>query len=243
MAMKHTALIAAGLLSSALAAHAAETVILTGFTFNPLGSPGAPAADFSTNFITTIDVDASLPVSPPAASHLGAGQMSGFLNGNSFVTYCVQIDVPVGFGFTYTDYTLVAGASPAGFGSRAADLAKLMTWANAGGKPSNAADSAALQAAVWEIVHETTDGAYSFVAGKLETSSNSAATQAALNTIEGNWATIMAISPTYSVSRLDGANQDLLIFAALPVPEAGSLAMMVLGLMGVGVAVRKRHRN
>ncbi len=241
--MKHTALIAAGLLSSVLSAHAAETVVITGFTFSPLGSIGAPVADFSTNFITTIDVDASLPASPPAAAHLGAGQMSGFLNGNSFVTYCVQIDVAIGFGFTYTDYTLVTGASPAGFGTRAADLAKLMTWASVGGKPSNPADSAALQAAVWEIVHETTDGVYSFVGGKLETSSNSAATQAALNTIESNWATIMATTPTYSVSRLDGANQDLLVFAALPVPEVGTLAMMVLGVMGVAAAVRQRRAN
>ena len=241
--MKHTALIAAGLLSSVLSAHAAETVIVNGFTFNPGSSPGNPPPDISTNFVTTINVDASLPLAPPAASHVGAGQMSGLLNGNSFVTYCVEIHVPISFGFNYTDYTLVAGASPAGFGTRAADLAKLMTWASVGGKPANAADSAALQAAVWEIVHETSDGAYSVVAGKLETSSNSVATQAALNTIQSNWATIAATTPTYSVSRLDGANQDLLAFAALPVPEAGSLSMLVLGLIGVGIAMRKRQQS
>lgn len=236
--MKYQVLMAAGLLSSALSAQAAETVVLNGFSFDPFAGPLAPVVDNATNFLTTIDVDASLPLPPPAGQYLGAGRMSGLLNGNSFDTYCVQINVFVGFGTTYTDYSIFNGA--AGFGDRAADLAKLITWASAAGQPTNAADSSALQAAVWEIVHETTAGPYSFTAGKLKTASNSAATQAALTNIENNWATIASTVPMYTVSRLDGATQDLLIYA--PVPEAGTWAMMALGLMGVGAAARKRRQ-
>ncbi len=238
--MKYPSLIASALLSCAISAQAAETVFINGFTFNPFGAPLALATDIPTNFISTIVVTGANPVPPPAGTYTGAGQMSGFLNGNSFVAYCVQINVLVGFGITYTDYNLIGGG--VGFPGRDADLAKLLTWAGAGA-PADAAQSAALQAAVWEIVHETNAGAYSFAAGKLSTSSNSVATQAALGNIETNWATIMAITPTYAVSRLDGAAQDLLIFAPVPVPEAGTLALMTLGLVGLGVVARRRRQS
>jgi hypothetical protein len=234
--MKYAVPVAGALLFSAMSAQALETVLLNGFTFEPRGSLSDPYNDIPTNFITTILVDGSLPVPPPAGSYRGGGQMSGLLNGNSFASYCVEISIPVGFGTTYTDYNLLPGA--AGFGARAATLASLMTWASAAGMPSNAAQSAALQAAVWEVVHETTVGAYSFTAGKLQTTSTNAATQAALNNIQTNWSTILATAPTYTVSRLDGTAQDLLIFA--PIPEASTWVMMALGLAGVGAVARKR---
>ncbi len=233
--MKYQALVAASLLSSALSIQAAELVVINGFSFDPFAGPLAPVVDNATNFLTTIVVDGSLPLPPPAATYLGGGRMSGLLNGNSFNTYCVEINVFVGFNTPY-NYSLVSGAL--GFGARAADLAKLITWASAAGKPVNSADSAALQAAVWEVVHETTAGIYSFGSGKLKTTSNSAATQAALSNIDSNWGTIMSTVPTYTVSLLDGATQDLLIYA--PVPEAGTLAMFTLGLIGVGAAARRR---
>lgn len=237
--MKFAPMFAVSLLFTAMGAQAAETVKLTGFTYDPRGTLAAPYNDIPSNFITTIAVDGSLPVPPPAGSYRGGGQMTGLLNGNSFVSYCVEISIDVYFGVNYVNgYTRVPGA--AGFGSRAANLASLITWASAAGMPSNAAQSAAVQAAVWEVVHETTAGPYSFGSGKLQTTSTNADTQAALNNIQNNWATIMATAPAYTVSRLDGATQDLLIYA--PVPEASTLAMMALGLVGVGAVARKRRQ-
>ncbi len=237
--LKYSALLAAGALSLTMSAQAATTVFLDGFTFEPRGSVVNPFTDIPANFITTIAVSGAAPVPPAAGTYLGGGQMSGLLDGNSFLAYCVQISVPVLFGVTYSDYVQLAG--PAGFGSRSAALASLVTWASTAGSPSNAAQSAAMQAAVWEVVHETTDGAFSFTSGKLQTTSTNAATQAALDNIQTNWSTIMTTVPLYDVYRLDGAAQDMLIFA--PIPEASTLAMMALGLAGVGVAARQRRQS
>ena len=234
--MKFKALFAAGAVAASLSAQAANTVFINDYTFEPRAAVPSVYADTASNFITSISVSGGLPVPPPAGLYTGAGQMSGLLNGNSFVAYCVEISVLVQFGNLYTDYIEQVGA--AGFGTRAGNLASLVTWAHAAGLPGNAAQSAALQAAVWEVVHESTDGAYSFASGKLQSASQNAATQAALNNIQANWSTIMATSPNYTVSRLDGATQDLLIFA--PVPEAGTFALMALGLAGVGFAARMR---
>lgn len=228
---------------AAFSVQASTTVSLSGFTLDPRGNPANPFTDIAGNNITTIAVGGAAPVPPPAGLYSGGGQMMGSYNAASFLAYCVQISVPVLFGPTYTDYVEVSG--PVGFGDRATHLASLLTWAqgagltDAAGVPSSAAHSAALQAAVWEVVHESSAGAYSFTAGKLATSSNSAATQASLNTIDTNWATIMATVPTATVARLDGAAQDLLIFA--PVPEVPGAVLMSLGLAGLGAVVRRRR--
>ncbi len=236
--MKYRAWFAVGALVGSTSAHAINTLQLTGFSFEPRGVLTNPYTDIASNFITTISVDGSMPVPPPAGSYVGGGQMAGTFNSQSFLAYCVEISILVSFGPVYTDYTLVSGA--VGFGTRAAHLASLMTWASAAGMPSDAAQSAALQAAVWEVVHETTGGPYSFTGGKLKTTSQSATTQAALNNIQANWSTILTTAPAYTVSRLDGGTQDLLTFA--PVPEAGTLAMMVVGLAGVAAARRRPHQ-
>ncbi len=220
-----------------MSAQAASTVFINGFTFEPRSNVADPYADIPANNMTTIQVTGASPVPPPANTYIGAGQMSGLLDGNSFLTYCVEISVLISSGVLYTDYVQLSGA--AGFGDRASTLASLITWATASGSPSNAAQSAAMQAAVWEVVHESTTGAYSFTSGKLQTTSTNAATQTALNTIQANWSTIAATTPLYNVYRLDGAAQDLLIFA--PIPEASTWAMMALGLAGVGVVARKRR--
>lgn len=236
--MKFPSLLALTALTAAFSAQAANTVELSGFSFNPFSGPvNVSDLDNGLHAITTIQVTGASPNPPPAGTWNGAGQMSGLLNlTTSFVAYCVEIQVPVGFSpVSYSDYILVNGA--AGFGSRETDLAKLMTWAASGGQPANAVQSAVMQAAVWEIVHETNAGSYSFTAGKLSTTSDRVDLQAALTSFD--WTTVMNTVPTYTVSRLDGAAQDLLIFA--PIPEVSTLATMMLGLAGVGAVARKRR--
>jgi len=231
--MKNRALGAVALLTSSLSAFAADTTVLSGFTYSPFGVGPVVIADNANNFLTTVAVVSA----PPAAGlHAGGGGFTATFNSNSFAAYCVQIDVPLNIPGVYTDYSMISAVP--GFGARATDLARLLTWAAANTLPSEAATAAAMQAAVWEIVHETTTGVYSFTTGNLSTTSQSVATQAALNAI--NWAAIAVTTPTMYVARLDSDNrQDLLIFA--PVPETGTVAMMLLGLAGVGVVARKRR--
>ncbi len=238
--MKYKTVFAASALLLALGAQAAQTVEITGFTFNPFSGPINPFnLDNGSHAVTTIQVGAAAPVPPPAGVYKGAGQMSAILNGtDSFLAYCVQINVPVLFSPTvYADYTLVSGVT--GFGDRAADLSKLMTWAATAGQPTNELQSAVIQAAVWEIVHESAQGVYSFSGGKLATTSNNTMLNAAITAFD--WNTVMNTTPTHVVSRLDGGAQDLLVFA--PVPEASTLAMISLGLAGLGFAARKQRRT
>lgn len=231
-------LLAGAILFASLSAQALGTVQLTNFTYDPFaGGPGPGAGPaFPTMYDAAHSITKTVVSSAPPTlgTYAGGGQMEGLLNGASFQSFCVQIDNPVQFGPVYTDYVPLSGA--AGFGvTKAADLAKLITWASAGNSNS-AAKSAALQAAVWEIVHET-GGSYSFATGNVQASSANSATAAALAAID--WAVINSTTATYTVSKLDGATQDLLIFA--PVPEAGTVALMMLGLAGVGAVARKRR--
>jgi hypothetical protein len=230
--MKIHAIAAAGLLISSASAFAVDTTALSGFSFYPFAPGPVIATDNASNFLTTVIVTSAPPT---AGSYLGGGGFTATFNGTSFEAYCVQIDVPVGIPGVYTDYSKISAV--AGFGARADDLSRLVTWAAANALPNNAATAAAMQAAVWEIVHETTTGAYNFSAGSLTTTSQSAATQSALNAI--NWVAIAGTAPSTTVERLDSPNrQDLLIFA--PIPEAGTMAMMMLGVAGLGAAVRRR---
>jgi len=227
---------AAAALFAGMSAQAAGPVQLTGFTWDPFAGGPGPGQAFATIYDAAHSVTKTIVSNAPPTlgTYAGGGQMQGLLNGVSFQAFCVQIDNPVVFGSTYTDYVPLAGA--AGFGAtKAADLAKLITWASAGHN-SNAANSAALQAAVWEIVHET-GPSYSFTTGNVQTTSVNVATATALSAID--WAAINSMTATYTVGKLDGATQDLLIFA--PVPETGTVAMMLLGLAGVGVVARKRR--
>ena len=231
--------IAVSALFVSLSAQAVGTVQLQSFTYDPFaGGPGpsvlAPDQIYDPlHFITKDEVS----IAPPSiGTYAGGGQMQGLLNGASFQAFCAEIDNPISFGPVYTDYVPLSGV--VGFGAtKANDLAKLMSWA-AAGHHSNAAESAALQAAVWEIVHET-GPSYSFSSGNVRSSSANAVTSIALGAID--WAAISSTNVTYSVSKLDGSAQDLLIF--VPIPETGTLAMMSLGALCFGAVVRRRRRN
>lgn len=233
--MKIRSLFVMGLLSSALSAHAIVTTDLSDFTYSPFGVLPANPVDNATNFVTTVSITPPPLVAGGPPSYLGAGGFSAKHGAETFAAYCVEINIFVGIPGSYVDYVKLDAAT--GFGDRATDLAKLATWANATNFVTGPASSAAMQAAVWEIVHETTAGPYSFGSGKLATASQSAATQSALNAVD--WLAIAATTPTVTIARLDSnARQDLLVFA--PVPEGSTLTMMMLGLVGVGVVAQRR---
>lgn len=206
-------------LAAALAMSApafADTVNLSGFTFNP-----------------------AMPVSVASPSYSGpAGQFTGLLNGNSFVTYCTDLSQTFQFNVNYTDYSVVDGVAAWG-ATRSNDLDKLMSAAIASGVPTDAAQSAAIQAAVWEVLYET-GGSYDLSAGTFIATSTDVSTQSYINSV--NWAGIMAGPVTHNVDQLySREHQDFLV--TTPVPEPGTYALFVAGLAGIGFVARRRARR
>lgn len=205
--------------SAALAAAApafADTVNLSGFTFPPA---------------------TSITVSSPNYSG-EAGQFSGLLNGNSFVTFCTDLSQTFAFNTNYTDYTVVNGVAAWG-AQKSLDLDRLVSWLDQSGLPSNAANSAAAQAAVWEVIYEASSS-YDLASGTFTAVSGNPATQAYMNAIP--WAGLSSVTVTQHVDKLySREHQDFMV--TTPVPEPSTYALFAAGLAGVGFIARRRSRQ
>lgn len=211
--------IAAVAVSAALAAPAlADTVQLNSYTY------GGPST-----------------VSVGAPNHSGgAGQFSGFLNGNAFVTFCTEIGQEFDFNTTYNNYSVVGGVAAWG-ASKATAINQLLSYAASAlpPLPNNQDNSAAVQSAVWEILNET-GPSYGFTTGSFKAISGTAATQAALTALDGVWATLGTQTITVYADQLKSStNQDFLVMA--PVPEPETYAMLLAGLGIVGAVARRRR--
>jgi hypothetical protein len=204
-----------------LQAQAADTVVITGFAYQPV------------RFVQT-----ALSGNPAFSRDIEAGVLDGTLNGASIVTYCAQLDADLTLGTAFTDFTQVSGVAAWG-APVATELGKLFTWANATGYVTDNNTSAAFQSAIWEALYET-GGSHGFTTGSFTVVPGPNAfhvTQAALDGI--NWAAIDATTSAYTVTELSSpSTQDLLI--ATPVPEPGTYASMLAGLVGIGFVARRR---
>lgn len=168
-----------------------------------------------------------------------AGQVTGLLNGNSFLSYCVEIPQALVVGTLFTDYTIVPGGVAFTTASKAVDLGKLLTWATNSGLPNNAVTSAGMQAAVWEVVYENGVLGYGTTTGTFMAASLDPGVALFMATIP--WATIATTTSIYTIDKLASpTNQDLIRITA--VPEAGTYAMMLAGLAGMGLVLRRRAR-
>ncbi len=208
--------IAAAAVATAFAGPAmADTVKLTNFAFTPAKS---------------------ISVSTP--SYTGsAGEFVGFLNGNSFATFCTDLAQTFFFNTTYNDYSVVDGDTAWGT-AKSRSLDKAVSYMLAAGGPTNASNSAAYQAMVWEVLYETS-GTFSFTGGTFTASSGDAAAQTALNGI--NWGSIAGQAVTHNVDQLySRSHQDFMVYA--PVPEPETYAMMLAGLGLMGAVARRRTR-
>lgn len=181
----------------------------------------------------------AMPLSVGSPSYSGpAGQFKGLLNGNSFVTYCTDLSQTFQFDVLYTDYTVVGGAAVWG-PSKSLVMDKLMSAAIASAVPANSAQSAAVQAAVWEVLYETS-GTYDLTAGTFTATSSDGTTNTLLGSV--NWAGIMADPVTYHVDQLySRSHRDFMVITQ--VPEPGTYALFAAGLAGIAFVARRRTRQ
>lgn len=182
-------------------------------------------------FIGTIVSDAS-------ASSAVAGT-SAFSTGDSFTAYCAELTQQFSFGVTY-DYALFAGSAYF-TAQKEADLSRLFT-----GTASFVVDSttsAAMQAAIWEIIYET-GSAYNLNAGAFSATPgdpSDTASFAAFASINGILGSLASYSASYTIGVLsNGTTQD---FVIATIPEPGTWALLVAGLGITGLIARRRKQD
>lgn len=212
MNIKITRVAAAAALAVGAMGAQASTVVLTDFTFTP-----------------------AAPLTVGAPSYSGhAGQFTGTLDGASFVTWCTEITQSFAFNTAY-DYTVVDGVTA--WGAKANTIGQILTAYS--GYVNNAAHSAVVQAAIWEVLYETS-GTYGFGTGTFKATSSDAATNTALGDID--WASLSGVKSLVKVDQLyNRSHQNFLV--TTPVPEPETYALMAAGLAGVSFVVRRRSRR
>jgi hypothetical protein len=230
------AALAAASVAAPTTAHAAA-VTLTGWAF---GGGGTVASSTS----------ASSPLSGfsgQAGGFVGSLSGAGAFDRSRFITYCIELEESFSFSTTaMTGYSLVDGASY--FAARRLAnplrpdstqvvdrLGRLFTWAQGDTtRVDSAAESTALQLAVWNIVYDS-DWSLFNPAGRYSDSSAHAVL-----------ANIMLANASMTANRLDvfaltrHGKQDFIV-TTLSVPSPGTLALAGLALGAVAVARRSRR--
>ncbi|MEO8311331.1 MAG: PEP-CTERM sorting domain-containing protein [Caldimonas sp.] len=217
----------------------AVTVNMSDFTFGApadysmVGTGGSPSYDGSAGqFLGTQDDVAS------DASALRFS-LADAASATSFVAWCAELTQSFSFNTSY-DYTLVSGESHFG-AQKATDLSRLFTAAQ--GFVVDKFTSAALQAAIWEIIYE--QGPSFNLLADMDTSgtfTGSPDDPAGLDAFYKVNGFLLNLGSYEALARIDvlenDAHQDFLV-ATIPEPE--TWVLFGLGLGAVGLLKRRRR--
>ncbi len=225
------------LATSSLASQAAE-VTLTGWAFgngNNVQSSGLGVQAGSYN--------------GPAGGFRGTLAAAGLFNTLSFLTYCIELEESFYFssgamkGYSIVDASSYFQARRVLNSNRpdgavvAERLGQLMSWAaNDATRVDSAAESTAMQLAVWNIVYDSDWSAAPSAAAATFTDLSSYAA--------GATQMLQAASTTanrYEVYALTRSGKQDFLLTSLRVPEPGSVALVGLALAGLMLARRRRR--
>ncbi len=182
------------------------------------------------------------PNSPVEGQSVAAGGFSTSYNGQSFVSYCVDLyEYLPRFGTVNNTYNEVSAAGF--FGAKLDAVGRLFT--GFAGGVDTALESAAFQLALWEIKYETgatynlSSGSASFTDLAWGNGNAVAIAQTYLAGLSG-FANNVQLHVLTSVDgrRIDG-KQDVVYATA--VPEPSTYALMLAGLAGLGMVARRRQ--